>query len=107
MKRASPTGGALGAISESEMRLLTSSLQSLGREQSSPQLKRNLLAARAHYQNFANKVQGYNPQSEQDYSPAAPAAPAPAQKSYSQTATNPQTGQRIGLNAQGQWEVIP
>ena len=27
-------------------------------------------------------------------------------KSYSQTATNPQTGQKIGLNASGQWEVI-
>lgn len=27
-------------------------------------------------------------------------------KTYSQTATNPQTGQKIGLNAQGQWEVI-
>lgn len=32
----------------------------------------------------------------------APSAP----KTFSQTATNPQTGQKIGLNAQSQWEVI-
>ena len=57
MKRASPTGGALGAISESEMRLLTSARQSLDREQSREQLIRNLKAVKKHYTNWSNAVQ--------------------------------------------------
>ncbi len=57
MKRASPTGGALGAISESEMRLLTSARESLDREQSRPQLIRNLKAVKTHYTNWMNAVQ--------------------------------------------------
>ena len=56
MKRASPTGGALGAISESEMRLLTSARESLDREQSRPQLVRNLKAVKKHYENWKNAV---------------------------------------------------
>lgn len=56
MKRASPSGGALGAISESEMRLLTSARESLDREQSPAQLRRNLNAVKTHYTNWANAV---------------------------------------------------
>lgn len=57
MKRASPSGGALGAISESEMRLLTSARESLDREQSKEQLVRNLNAVKTHYTNWSNAVQ--------------------------------------------------
>mgnify|MGYP001600041401 CR=1 FL=1 len=56
MKRASPTGGALGAISESEMRLLTSARESLDREQSQEQLVRNLKAVKTHYEKWADAV---------------------------------------------------
>lgn len=42
MRNASPTGGALGAISERELALLTSTLGSLSQTQSSAQLTQNL-----------------------------------------------------------------
>ena len=83
MKRASPTGGALGAISESEMRLLTSARESLDREQSRPQLIRNLQAVKKHYTNWMNAVQKSRGAQGGKTPPAPIGAPPPPQESAS------------------------
>lgn len=74
MKRASPTGGALGAISESEMRLLTSARESLDTDQSQAQLIRNLKAVKTHYTNWSNAVMKAREEGAKS-APAAKAAP--------------------------------
>lgn len=58
MRAASPTGGALGAVSERELRLLTSTLRSLERDQSPAQLRANLQKLEQHYTAWAQTVQG-------------------------------------------------
>lgn len=58
MRAASPTGGALGAVSERELRLLTSTLRSLERDQSPAQLRENLNKLQRHYTAWAQTVQG-------------------------------------------------
>lgn len=50
MRKASKTGGALGSITEGELRLLQSSLGSLQQSSSAPEFRRNLMAVKNHYQ---------------------------------------------------------
>lgn len=57
MRKASPTGGALGAISEREMTLLTAARESLDSRQSKEQLKKNLQAVKTHYTNWSKAVE--------------------------------------------------
>lgn len=52
MRAASPTGGALGQVSEQENRLLQSTLASLDQGQSPEQLKENLAKVKLHFQNL-------------------------------------------------------
>jgi len=52
MRAASPTGGALGQVSEQENRLLQSTLASLDQGQSAEQLKANLAKVQLHFQNL-------------------------------------------------------
>lgn len=49
MRDASPTGGALGQVSEMELRQLNASMGNLENSQSPEQLRENLLAVRAQY----------------------------------------------------------
>lgn len=49
MRDDSPTGGALGQVSEMELRLLNSALGSLAQTQSPKQLRENLLRIKKHY----------------------------------------------------------
>ncbi len=58
MRAASPTGGALGAISDKEEELLSSTVANLGVNQSSSQLKENLKAVQTHYVNYLTSL-GY------------------------------------------------
>ena len=50
MRKASKTGGALGSITEGELRLLQSSLGSLQQSSTAPEFRRNLTAVKKHYQ---------------------------------------------------------
>ena len=50
MRKASKTGGALGAISERELALLSSSLASLRQSASAKEFQRNITLVRTHYQ---------------------------------------------------------
>lgn len=60
MRAASPTGGALGAVSDREIQLLSSTVASLDVGQSPPQLRSNLQKVREHYQNWAKAVEQSN-----------------------------------------------
>ena len=57
MRRASPTGGALGAVSERELKLLTAARASLEQRQSPAQLKARLGEIKTHYQNFLDALE--------------------------------------------------
>ncbi len=54
MRAASPTGGALGQVSENENKLLQSTLGSLDIGQSETQLKENLAKIKLHFTNLIN-----------------------------------------------------
>ncbi len=58
MRAASPTGGALGAISDKEETLLSSTVASLDVGQSTSQLKENLKNVQTHYVNYLQSL-GY------------------------------------------------
>ena len=56
MRDDSPTGGALGQVSERELSLLTASLGSLSQLQSEKALRTNLQRVRTHYDNFIKSI---------------------------------------------------
>lgn len=58
MRAASPTGGALGAISDKEEELLSSTVANLGVNQSTSQLKDNLTTVQDHYISYLQSL-GY------------------------------------------------
>jgi hypothetical protein len=61
MRDASPTGGALGQVSERELIALQSTVASLKQKQSTGQLKKNLNKVKKHYQNWLSTLDGVNP----------------------------------------------
>lgn len=85
MRRNSPTGGALGSITERELELLGSTVASLNEEQSPEQLKENIGRVITYYNNYKDLVeQAY----QGEYGAAQPEAPAaPKRMKY-----NPATG---------------
>lgn len=60
MRRNSPTGGALGQVSDNELRLLTSTVASLDQAQSADQLRRSLGEIKTHYQKWLETVRQAN-----------------------------------------------
>jgi hypothetical protein len=56
MRDASPTGGALGQVSEMELRLLSQSLGSLRQSQGRDQFMENLAAVEEHYQRALDAI---------------------------------------------------
>jgi hypothetical protein len=56
MRLASPTGGALGAVSERELSQLNAALGSISQSQSKKQLKKNLERIKKHYQNSVKAI---------------------------------------------------
>lgn len=60
MREESPTGGALGQVSERELALLNASLGSLSQMQSEEQLRTNLERVRTHYDNFIKSINARN-----------------------------------------------
>ncbi len=74
MRAASPTGGALGAVSDTELRLLQNSIGAL--ERSNPEdLEYNLRRVQRIYDEIVNGPEGQVQNASQP-SPSAPAAPA-------------------------------
>jgi hypothetical protein len=69
MRRQSPTGGALGNVSERELTALQSSLTSLDQAQSPEQLRRHLNEILVHYTNWKQTVQGQAPMGGQPQAP--------------------------------------
>lgn len=59
MRAASPTGGALGSVTENELRLLQSTLGSLEQSQSEEQFLRNLTRLEAIYAQIMQKARAY------------------------------------------------
>lgn len=59
MREASPTGGALGAVTERELALLSSVLGSLNQTQSAEQFERNLARLEEIYTDIMRKAQAY------------------------------------------------
>jgi hypothetical protein len=98
MRDASPTGGALGQVTEKEQSLLQSVLGSLETTQDQQQLSENLRRLRNIYLEVVHGP-GNGPPREQ-LSFDAPAAPA-----AEHTAINPQTGERLVLR-NGAWEPV-
>ena len=63
-------------------------------------------ATRQEYRDLAERL-GANPENvDVGFSVSERDRQSQGGQKYSQTATNPQTGQRIGLTANGQWEII-
>lgn len=61
MRDASPTGGALGQVSERELLALQSTVASLRQDQSPDQLRANIAKVKRHYQNWLDTLNGINP----------------------------------------------
>ncbi|WP_291728782.1 hypothetical protein [Leisingera sp. F5] len=72
MREASPTGGALGAVSERELTELQAVLGSVQRSQSKEQLQRNLQRLRVVYDGIKQKAEAYPNAAEFGFEPAAP-----------------------------------
>jgi hypothetical protein len=78
MREASPTGGALGQVAIQELAMLQSTIASLDKGQSEPQLKKNLEAVAKHFTNWKNAVE------QSAGSPMEPEAPKPPARSRSE-----------------------
>jgi len=61
MRDASPTGGALGQVSEREINFLQATIASFDIGQSEEQLRDNLNRAKTHYENWKKTLQGEMP----------------------------------------------
>lgn len=61
MRANSPTGGALGNVSDTELGLLAGSIRSLKQSQSPEQLNANMEAVYRHYDRFLKSISGVNP----------------------------------------------
>jgi hypothetical protein len=57
MREMSPTGGALGQVAVQELTMLQATIGNLDANQSEPVLKRNLTAAKKHYENWKQIMQ--------------------------------------------------
>lgn len=109
MRDNSPTGGALGQVTEKEIAFLQSVLGSLDQGQSPQQLRENLQRAKTEIIASWERVrQAYEQDYGVQYQGPGSGAAQPSQGggiSDGATATNPQTGQRI-IFRNGQWEPM-
>jgi hypothetical protein len=89
MRAASPTGGALGAISERELTLLGATLSSLSQRQSPEQFEASLNQLEEIYTRIMEKAAAYPNAAEFGFGSSAPVPAAPAA---------PTTGRRLKFN---------
>lgn len=64
MREESKTGGALGSVTENELRLLSSAVASLDQAQSEDQLRNNLATVEKHYRRSMALMAGENPEDQ-------------------------------------------
>jgi hypothetical protein len=110
MRDESPTGGALGAVAIQELQALQASLGSLANSQSPKQFMTNLDRVERLYDGVIRKAQAYPTAAKYGFAPApkqapaeaSPASPQAQQFQRGQTATNPQTGERMVYDGR-QW----
>ena len=96
MRDASKTGGALGAVSERELNLLQSAVESLQVGQSPERLKANLERVKRHYQRFIDSLENERALLQQEDALTAPSGSSPAPSATPATpATPPATPQRF------------
>ena len=93
MRDASKTGGALGAVSERELNLLQSAVESLQVGQSPERLKANLERVKRHYQRFIDSLENERALLQQEEALTAPAGSSPAPSAT--PATLPATMERF------------
>jgi hypothetical protein len=106
-------GGTLGALSEGEGKALRAAAVNITRSQSEKQLDDNLTAYRTQLELSMTRIKNAYEQDYQsgmyDGSPPAPQQGGQQQAGggvqYEKTATNPETGQKIGL-LDGKWVAI-
>lgn len=80
MREESKTGGALGSVTENELRLLGSAVASLDQSQSEEQLRKNLARVEEHYRRSMALMAGEDPEQPdvaQKYGLIAPGTSAP------------------------------
>lgn len=110
MRAASPTGGAVGQVTEKEGDKLENSLAALQQAQGTPDFKNQLGKARRELKASKAAIQrAYTEQFGEagiatSAGPAAPPA-SPSGPTEGQTATNPKTGQRIVFKG-GKWQPM-
>jgi len=96
MRDASKTGGALGSVSERELNLLQSSVESLQVGQSPERLRENLAKVKRHYQRFINALEAERAMLQEEEALTAPAGSSPAPSATPATpATPPATTERL------------
>lgn len=79
MRKASKTGGALGSITEGELRLLQSSLGSLQQSSTAPEFRRNLNSVKKHYQSVLASMENDRiADGDLSAAPSQPTGSAPA-----------------------------
>lgn len=94
MRDASPTGGALGAVSEKELGLLNASLGSLKQSASRAQFEKNLRAVKRHYMATVEAIRAQQVEYRRIHGIEAPApmssnaAPQPSNSGLSAEANN-------------------
>jgi hypothetical protein len=98
MRDASKTGGALGAVSEAELKLLESSIASLDTSQSAEQLAENLQKVYDHYNGFIEALELERQELQASsmtgtVTPVAAPAAAPAAQPTEKLTYNPDTGE--------------
>lgn len=114
MREESPTGGALGQVAVQELQALQATLGSLEQSQSREQFLRNLNRVEQIYNRIIKKAAAYPNAARYGFAPQGqptqiqPVQPqqAPSQFQRGQTATNPQTGERVMFDGQ-RWVPAP
>lgn len=94
MRKASPTGGALGAVSDKEMAMLQASLGSLEQSQSPQQYRDNLARVNNQYLDIIHGPQGGPPRLPLSFQQPAPGGPPQGGAGGATMRWNPQT-QRV------------
>lgn len=106
MRDESPTGGALGQVAVQELQALQATLGSLANSQGKAQFLTNLKRVEDQYDRIIKKAQAYPNAAKYGFAPAqkqaTQPAPQPQQFQQGQTATNPQTGEKIMFDGR-QW----
>lgn len=102
MRRSSPTGGALGAVSDRETTLLQSTVASLDQAQDDQQLRDRLDEVAKHYNNLKLIMQGINPDESNGSGNTAPLAFSSEQEA---AAAHLKPGTKITINGRSAvWE---